>query len=228
MTKAKEGAGARAEDVSEFEVLEGGTLRVAGFIDAETRADFYVYDFGPEWERSPADLAAAMDVCTPLAWEVQSLYGDARDELLGEIDEAEYDEEPDDKRIALLRERLAAMPVEPEEGGKAWLLPVDKEYFSSTVVERIRDWLASPPDWGSYEDDYLLDLGTGQGEGAAFAYFRSMDFNSLDTLGVVVVEGDHPGSTYYAAKLRCDIDEANKAAEAAGLPVRFVRPLGAE
>jgi hypothetical protein len=41
-------------------------------------------------------------------------------------------------------------------------------------------------------------------------------------LGVDIVEGEHPGSTYYAAELRGNIDEANRAAEAAGIPVRFV------
>jgi hypothetical protein len=37
-----------------------------------------------------------------------------------------------------------------------------------------------------------------------------------------VIDGEHPGSTYYAAELRVDIEEANRAAEAAGMPVRFV------
>jgi hypothetical protein len=44
----------------------------------------------------------------------------------------------------------------------------------------------------------------------------------LDALGVVIIEGEHPGSTYYAAELVRDIDDANRAAKAAGLPVRFV------
>ena len=43
----------------------------------------------------------------------------------------------------------------------------------------------------------------------------------LLTLGVEQIEGDRPGSTYYAAELRGDIDEANRAAEAAGIAVRF-------
>jgi hypothetical protein len=50
-----------------------------------------------------------------------------------------------------------------------------------------------------------------------------MDANSVDLLGVDIVEGEHPGSTYYAAELRGDIDVANRAAEAAGLRVRFVK-----
>ena len=50
---------------------------------------------------------------------------------------------------------------------------------------------------------------------------RGMATDDLETLGVDVVEGEHPGSTYYAAELRGDIEEANRAAEAAGIPVRF-------
>jgi hypothetical protein len=53
-------------------------------------------------------------------------------------------------------------------------------------------------------------------------YFQSMDVGQRKSLGVRVVEGEHPGSTYYAAELHGDIDEANRTAEEAGIPVRFV------
>ena len=48
-----------------------------------------------------------------------------------------------------------------------------------------------------------------------------MEADILDLLGIVVVEGEHPGSTYYAAELRQPIEAANAAAEALGLPFRF-------
>jgi hypothetical protein len=38
---------------------------------------------------------------------------------------------------------------------------------------------------------------------------------------IVIVDGDHPGSSYYAAELRTDIDEANAIARAQGIPIRF-------
>jgi hypothetical protein len=53
-------------------------------------------------------------------------------------------------------------------------------------------------------------------------FFHSMDVDQLEALGVEVVEGEHPGSTYYAAELRNDIDQASRAAQQAGIPVRFV------
>lgn len=53
-----------------------------------------------------------------------------------------------------------------------------------------------------------------------------MSPDELDVLQVEVVEGEHPGSTYYAAELVGNIDDANRAAEVEGIPVRFVRPKG--
>lgn len=52
-------------------------------------------------------------------------------------------------------------------------------------------------------------------------FFRDMMVDDLETLGVDVVEDEHSGSTHYAAKLRGDIYEANRAAEAAAIAVRL-------
>jgi hypothetical protein len=48
-----------------------------------------------------------------------------------------------------------------------------------------------------------------------------MDGKMLDALGVVIIEGDHPGSTYFAAELRGEMKVANAVAEREGLPFRF-------
>lgn len=44
----------------------------------------------------------------------------------------------------------------------------------------------------------------------------------MDALNIVVIDGCCPGSTYYAAELRMDLDEANRLATEQGWPVRFV------
>jgi hypothetical protein len=44
----------------------------------------------------------------------------------------------------------------------------------------------------------------------------------MDALGVQIIEGEHPGSTYHAAELRQDIDYANQVARDIGLECRFV------
>jgi hypothetical protein len=43
----------------------------------------------------------------------------------------------------------------------------------------------------------------------------------LEALNVVIVEGDHPGSSYYAAELRMPIGETNAAARRKGIPLLF-------
>ena len=45
--------------------------------------------------------------------------------------------------------------------------------------------------------------------------------DEAEELGVDLVEGDHPFSTYIAAQLSIHIAEANKKAEAAGLCIKF-------
>jgi hypothetical protein len=208
-----------AEPITEFEVTEGGTLRMADYAEAETRAEFYE-DVADRWEGSPQTLSDAMDECQPLAWAVNSIYSDFRDEIVADIGAAETDAKHNKQRIDVLKARLKKLPEEPEEGASDWLLGLTTSEFEANVVPQIQEWFSEPPDW-NFEDDYLPQAGTAQG--AALEFFRSMDANSVDLLGVDIVEGEHPGSTYYAAELRGDIDVTNRAAEAAGLRVRFVK-----
>lgn len=208
------------EQVIEFEVDSYGTLRMADYRDAETRAEFYE-DAANRWEGTPQDLFDAMIECQPLAWAVHSIYSDLRYEVMADIKAAEIDAAHNSARIAALRARLERLPEEPEDGANAWLLSLTTSEFEATVAPQIQEWFSEPPNW-NFEDDYLPDSGTATG--AALEFFRIMDSNSVDILGVVIVEGEHPGSTYYAAELRSDIEAANRAAIAHGIPVRFVSP----
>ena len=52
-------------------------------------------------------------------------------------------------------------------------------------------------------------------------YFEGLDDKTLYALGVEIIEGEHPGSSYYAAELRHDIDYANQVAREMGLEFRF-------
>ena len=207
-----------AEPLTVFEVSDGGTLRMANFAEAETRAEFYEYVAG-FWSRSPKDLAEAMDECQPLAWAVHSIYSEFRDELAADLQAAQRAGNESKRMLADLKGGLQALPEEPEEGAEDWLLSLTNKEFEDRVVPVIEKWFGEPPNW-NFEDDYLPKSGTAQG--AALEFFRDMTADELETLGVDVVEGEHPGSTYYAAELRGDIEEANRAAEAAGIPVRFV------
>ena len=216
--KKKEAPPSVTEHVTEFEVDSGGTLSMLGTYQPETRAEFYE-DVAGYWSGSPQALADAMDECQPLAWAVHSVYSEFRDELSSDVQEAQKAGTDHKKRLAALQARLRTMPEEPEDGVEVWLLALTTREFEEWVSPEIEKWFESPPDW-AFEDDYLPQSGTAQG--AAMEFFQSMDVDQLETLGVEVVEGEHPGSTYYAAELRNDIDQANRAAQQAGIPVRFV------
>lgn len=82
--------------------------------------------------------------------------------------------------------------------------------------DEIRDWLASPielADWDWVECE--------SGQSCALQFFQDISPKLLDALGVVIVEGEHPGSSYYAAELRKPVETANQAAVLLGLPFQF-------
>ena len=53
------------------------------------------------------------------------------------------------------------------------------------------------------------------------SFFRDIDGKMLDALGVVIVVGNSPGSTHYAAELRREMARANAVADRERLPFRF-------
>ena len=69
----------------------------------------------------------------------------------------------------------------------------------------------------------VLSTGANAQSSAALAkkYFERFDYKTLDGIGVQIVEGDHPGSIYYAAVLRQDVDYVNNIARSLGLKFRF-------
>ena len=58
------------------------------------------------------------------------------------------------------------------------------------------DWLAAPVEW---QEDMPYNASA---QGIAKHFFEHEDLATLDKLGVWIVEGEFPGSTYYAAELR--------------------------
>jgi len=207
------------EPVIDFDVNSSGTLSLSNFTELETRYEFYE-SISSSWSESPADLAEAMDECPPLAWAVHSIYIEIREEIQFDFDATLGQSGVWMKRSNALKNRLDTMPEEAEEGAESWLLTLTNSEFKVHVVPEIEKWFNSPPNW-NWEDDYIPKDSSSQG--AALEFFKRMDGDTLDLIGVVIVEGEHPGSTYYAAELRVEIDSANKAAAEAGIPVRFNR-----
>jgi hypothetical protein len=202
--------------ITTFDVLEGGTLLMADHEESQTRAQIYedVVDY---WS-SPAGLLDCMSQCRPLAWEVHSIYSELREDLTAEAAKAHAAGPSGKQRLKALNARLRRMPEEPEDGVTSWVLALSAKEFGQQVEPAVEKWLESPAD-DAYESDYLPPSATAQG--AALQFFQSFAPDELEELGVLVVEGEHPGSSYYAAELRVPVHRANKTAVSAGMPVRF-------
>lgn len=98
----------------------------------------------------------------------------------------------------------------------AWLnaTPSNFEY----AQEQVQAWM---DDTDLDENDCeMANLRGNTGQGNALRFFRDGDLNNK-ALGIVIVEGDRPGSSYFAAELRHSIEDANAAAIELHLPFRF-------
>lgn len=210
-----------AEPIILFEVSENGTLYREGIKAAETRAECYDWVVDT-WSESASALADALEECPPLAWEVEAIYDEARTVILEAIESAGKDDKHPSPEREQLAERLADMPEDPEGGVKHWLRHLDSDNFK-IIAERIRSWFASPPEWQT-EATSIPDCITS--EGAAYEHFSLSDAETLDTLEIDLVEGFYPGDDSRVAKLRCSVEEANAAAQSAGLSERFVSRAG--
>ena len=109
-----------------------------------------------------------------------------------------------------LAERLAGS-LDMDDAVVAWLNQAPVEELSSVIDH----WLAS-----DLPDLYEMPLHAGP-MGEAYAFFQNQELSTLRRLGILVVEGEHPGSSYYAAELRVPVESANDAAVVMNLPIRF-------
>lgn len=86
------------------------------------------------------------------------------------------------------------------------------------IYDEVERYLEEAPDY-SAEWESLPD--TANAQGAAYQFFHSEDWDLLDQLGIVIVDGEHPGSSYFAAELRVPVAEANQRPNALAVAYRF-------
>ena len=205
-----------------LEVDDGDALWLAGYEAPQTRTG--MYDISPDGVADAKILLGQAKDCVPLAdhlrYEFECFRSDLEDELAG----LEKGGGKAGARANALRAQLEKLPEDPEDGPGVWLPAMTSEEFALLRVS-IVDWLADSPD-RDYEEDYFPI--PADGRTAAMQILQSEDPDTLDALGVVIIEGEHPGSTYYAAELEVPLAEANRAAERLGLTYRFVRQGEAE
>lgn len=120
---------------------------------------------------------------------------------------------------SILEDRIPECAIDGTIGDadwQVWLGQVSDD-AAGELIALANDWIDDDADESDWE---LADLRGYSDRGAALTFFRD-EFEFCDTFNVVIVEGDHPGSSYFAAELRMDVDEANALANQHGIPIRF-------
>ena len=199
---------AKSGSITTFIVRASGTIDSKEYIAPITRGE--AFDFS-DYELQSADtLVDRANEVQPIMWELQRQYEDFRDKMLDEIsDEADADE---------YAKKWPEYPDEKMTG--AWVLQLTTKEFKE-LCSQMEKWAESKPDWINEESDYFVVPSGGQD----YAYKFFQDYTEpevLDELGIDIIEGDSPGSTYFAAELSIPVEEANAKAEKAGIPIRFV------
>ena len=196
-----------------YEVAGHGTLTDPGVAGPKVRADvFERLSLGII--RTTDELICEVDDCVPLA---------SHFSILAEAHLASIEEELEDEDSGLgsiARRRLAflaaALRHDPDTGWRDWVAHEGDPGLAG-FKERIEDWLAEGIDWDEAE---WFDSGW-SGQDAALGFFSDLSAAVRKLLGVVIIEGEYPGSSYYAAELRGEIGPAKAAAQALGLAFRF-------
>jgi hypothetical protein len=205
-----------------FEVDDHGTIAEPGGAEPRVNRDVYGDHVEPKRITSVKALIETVREHT----ELQSVFvALAADELYDAELTIEQDNKArkngwDDHRLAPVEraraERIVELIRDPDYDWPAWVraggvceLP--------RFIERIEQWLAGPVNWSGME---WWPRGW-SGQGRALQFFQMLDRDDRDALCIVIVEGEHPGSSYFAAELRAPIAEANATAEALELPFRF-------
>ena len=179
-----------------FTVASFGTLSFGEYVEPATRAE--MYDIASDWS-SREDLAYVVQ-CN---WQLEDI------------------------AVAVMEDALKYSNSDVQPGHEVsfdswedWLEASSDEDFDY-LGGAIRDWLETKPDV-SAEYEWLPPMNHVTPESSAYCFFKGQPDELLDTLGIVFVEGDHPGSSYFGAELRNDIADANELAEEYDIPIRFV------
>jgi hypothetical protein len=161
---------------------------------------------------TPESILAASTGCQPL-WDIlECAYFEYRKNLQSEADTLKDSQDPakQDRHIEL-NAKLKNLPPQCGKGLAQWIKQLNEKQFG-LLQAKATEWSRRPP--GNDEED---------GQEAALNYFRDLDSDICELLGVSIIEGDHPGSSYFAAELDNSIEDANKIAIEHGIQIRFCR-----
>ena len=117
---------------------------------------------------------------------------------------------------------LEDLPSDPDLDDLAQFVQSLSRAGFTALRTRMTAWAAELPDRQVEADCFVDPLANSQETVLRF-FCDEMDQEMRNHLGVRIVEGQFPGSSYYAAELTIDPEEATRRAAAADIPVRFVR-----
>ena len=176
-----------------FLVARDGEIRLAGFEDSVTR--FEAYAVSADEVRDPDAFSWVVERVQAVRDFIQ---GFSWDDALGDF--AMGDDNDTETCTAYL---------EDLSDGEALRLSRELEA-----------WFAEPPSPDErYSPDIVRPL---DGVGMAYALFAHGElWQAVDRLGLVEIDGASPGNDYRGMQLESSLVEANAAAAALGLPIRF-------
>ena len=192
-----------------FNVDEYRTITDTGPNNPKLNSD--VYDINVERIKSIEDLIDEVDQYTELQTYFQSLCSNELEQAADDL--ADDGLSPEHRKN---EERLKKLFQKSDDDWKAWVKIVGQDGLQR-LKDEIQKWLNDSLDWDAMEF-WPSDWSS---QGRALSFFQSMDADVVDALGVVIVEGDHPGSSYFAAELHASFEDANAAAKKLKLPFRF-------
>ena len=106
--------------------------------------------------------------------------------------------------------------TDPDGDWEYWVARADDDTIEY-LIDQANKWVNGVPDSDDWERATLSGYSS---TGSALRFFRD-DFEYNELFDIAVIEGDCPGSSYFAAELRMDIEEANALAIENDIPIRF-------
>lgn len=193
---------------TEFAVDLHGTLWVPGIPEVEYRHQGF--DLVVRDGMVGSQITSVVEECLPLAEHLNDL-------CMLELEHLAQDEEQPGRTVYRLLKRLVSRAGDGE-AWRAWVGFLDGQERLPDLVASILGWLAEPLTLADYEhvSPYVGP------QGQAYQFFDTLPQSDLLALGVQLVEGDRPGSSYNAAELTLNVDEANARVAELGWPIRFI------
>ena len=211
----KTGIGRREQEVIPIDIFlvsEHGTLSLQDYEGPDTRME--AYGLSSTKFTTRADLASEACIHQSVLAQLYEIYLVWRDESIERL--SGEDADGIDSGLAEFESKWCSDFLDDSDNVITWLDQLTNAQFLKTV-ESINRWGAEVPEWDEYED-VLVPL---NGQDMAYNMFRGCYSVMAGELGVYIVEGDHPFSTYFAAELSITVAEANQKAVAADINIRF-------